>query len=218
MLIIKYSNKSMQKRIFTLSIVLMTMIVSVAFAQSEATTPPMSFNIAKEVKPPLWEIVEEPHFVDADGNNTIDANEQCRIVMKIKNIGMGDGMGLTAKISAKGTTNGISIADHKLPTIPVNSTRTIEFPINTDMNTADGAVEFTVYVDEPLGFSTDPYIIRIRSRKFQEPLIVVKDYVVSGVNGGTLKRQMPFSLEILVQNTQQGLGENVQIGIKEIIV
>ena len=41
-------------------------------AQSEATSPRMSFNIAKEVKPPLWEMVEEPRFIDEDGNNAID--------------------------------------------------------------------------------------------------------------------------------------------------
>lgn len=183
-------------------------------AQSEATSPRMSFNIAKEVKPPLWEMVEEPRFIDEDGNNAIDANETCKIVMKVKNVGMGDGLGLTAKITADGATNGIQFSDKKLPTIPAGGTATIEYPIKTNMQTTDGVVSFTVYVDEPMGFNTDKYMLRIQSRKFQEPLIVVKDYVVSGDKGGNLEKQKQFNLQVLIQNVQQGVANDVRVELK----
>lgn len=183
-------------------------------AQSEATSPRMSFNIAKEVKPPLWEMVEEPRFIDEDGNNAIDANETCKIVMKVKNVGMGDGLGLTAKITADGATNGIQFSDKKLSTIPAGGIATIEYPIKTNMQTTDGVVNFTVYVDEPMGFNTDKYMLRIQSRKFQEPLIVVKDYVVSGDKGGNLEKQKPFNLQVLIQNVQQGVANNVRVELK----
>ncbi|MBR6131369.1 MAG: caspase family protein [Bacteroidales bacterium] len=183
-------------------------------AQSEATSPRMSFNIAKEVKPPLWEMVEEPRFIDEDGNNAIDANETCKIVMKVKNVGMGDGLGLTAKITADGATNGIQFSDKKLSTIPAGGIATIEYPIKTNMQTTDGVVSFTVYVDEPMGFNTDKYMLRIQSRKFQEPLIVVKDYVVSGDKGDSLEKQQPFNLQVLVQNVQQGVANNVRVELK----
>ena len=188
------------RRIFTLTFILLTLFSLNVLAQSEATSPRMSFNITKDVKPPLWEMVEEPYFVDADGNHAVDALEECKIVMKIKNVGMGDGRGLTAKISATGTMDGISVSDQKLPTIKVGSIATIEYPISTSIQTADGVVDFTVYIDEPLGFNTDPYTLRIQSRKFQEPLIKVKDYVVSGNKGGNLEKQKPFNLQVLLQN------------------
>lgn len=199
-----------------LSVVLFFTVVSpvVVVAQSEAVTSRMSFNITNEVKPPLWQIVEEPYFSDADGNRAIDANEQCKIVMKVKNIGKGDGVGLTAKISVSGTCGGISVSDRKLPVIKVGETATVEFPFKTDMQTADGEAEFTVYIDEPLGFNTESYKLRVRTRKFQAPLIVVKDYVVSGANGGVLEKQKPFSIEILLQNIQYGLAENVTVELK----
>lgn len=198
---------------------LMLLSLSVLFcvdlsAQSEAVSPRMSFNIAKEVKPPLWEIVEEPRFLDEDGNNAIDANETCKIVMKVKNVGMGDGLGLIAKIAADGSTNGIQFSDKKLSTIPAGGTATIEYPIKTNMQTTDGVVSFTVYVDEPMGFNTDNYTLRIQSRKFQEPLIVVKDYVVSGDKGGNLEKQKPFNLQVLIQNVQQGVANNVRVELK----
>jgi hypothetical protein len=43
---------------------------------------------------------------------------------------------------------------------------------------------------------------------------VVKDYIVSGDNGGVLEKQKQFNLQILLQNTQQGIGENVTVKLK----
>ncbi len=201
----------MKNTLFFIAALLLTIGSINCFAQSEATSPRMSFSITKEVKPPLWEIVDEPYFVDADGNHAIDANENCKIVMKLKNVGMGDGTGLTAKISATGTTNGIIVKDQKLSTIKVGSTATVEFPFSTNMNTADGTVVFSVYVDEPLGFSTERYTVQVQTRQFQAPMIVVKDFLVSDDNGGNLTKQKPFNLQILLQNIQQGLGEDVTV-------
>lgn len=204
----------MKIRKLFVTLLLLILYTGTITAQSEANSPRMSFNITKEVKPPLWQIVEEPYFVDEDGNKAIDANEKCKIVMKLKNIGLGDGLGLTAKISATGTTNGINVSDRKIPSIKVDGTAMVEFPITTTMKTADGVAEFTVYVDEPLGFNTEPYKLRVQTRKFQEPLIVVKDYIVSGDNGGVLEKQKQFNLQILLQNIQQGIGENVTVKLK----
>lgn len=184
------------------------------FAQSEATTPPMSFSITKEVKPPLWQIVEEPHFVDADGNNAIDANESCKIVMKLKNVGLGDGLNLSANISATGSTSGISYATRKIPNIATESIATIEFPITTNMNTADGNASFIVFVEEPLGFNSDKYTVKVQTRAFQAPMVEVKDYVATCDNGGKLEKMKPFELQVLIQNTQFGLAENITVTLK----
>lgn len=184
------------------------------FAQSEATTPPMSFSITKDVKPPLWQIVEEPHFVDADGNKAVDANESCKIVMKLKNIGMGDGLNLTANISATGSTSGISYTNRKIPSIATGNVATIEFPLTTNMNTADGNVSFTVFVEEPLGFNSDKYTVNVQTRAFQAPKVEVKDYVATCDNGGKLEKMKPFQLQVLIQNTQYGLAENISVTIK----
>lgn len=159
------------------------------FAQSEAVSPTYSFRISKEIIPPVIEVVEEPIFIDEDGNRAIDAQENCRIVMKIKNTGRGDGAGLSARISATGTTNGLSFQTKSLPTLKSGSTATVEFPIKADMTTKDGLATFEFYVNEPLGFNSDKYTMEVRTRKFQEPLIVVNDYKVINENGGTLERQ-----------------------------
>jgi len=183
-------------------------------AQSETTTPPMSFSITKDVKPPLWQVLQEPYFLDSDGNHTIDANEACRIVMKLKNTGMGDGLNLKAKISATGSTSGVTFSDQKIQNIPTGGTATIEYPLSTNMNTVDGAASFTVYIEEPLGFNTDKYTLTVQTRAFQSPMIVVKDYEATCENGGKLEKMKPFQLQLLIQNTQYGLGENISVTIK----
>lgn len=193
---------------------MLLMGVCPVFAQSEAVSSSFSFHIAKEMKPPILEMVDEPRFVDADGNHVIDANEECKILMKIKNVGSGDGLGLTSKIEAKGSIDGISFTGKKLANIPVGGTATIEYPITTNMNTVDGIVDFTVYVEEPLGFNSPPVTIKVQTRKFQEPLVIVKDYVVSGDQGGNLVKQKPFNLQVLVQNVKHGLAENVRVELK----
>lgn len=190
---------------------LLLLLANICFAQSEATSARMSFNIVKEVRPPLWEVVEQPYFVDADGNNAIDVNESCKIVMKLKNVGMGDGIGLIAKIEAVGDIDGITYQSKNLSTIKVGTTEIVEFPIVANMNTIDGSAEFTVYVKEPLGFDTDHYKVKIQTRKFQSPSIVVKDYLVSGDNGGVLEKSKPFNLKVLLQNVGQGPAEDVHV-------
>lgn len=190
---------------------LLLLLANICFAQSEATSARMSFNIVKEVRPPLWEVVEQPYFVDADGNNAIDVNESCKIVMKLKNVGMGDGIGLIAKIEAVGDIDGITCQSKNLSTIKVGTTEIVEFPIVANMNTIDGSAEFTVYVKEPLGFDTDHYKVKVQTRKFQSPSIVVKDYLVSGDNGGVLEKSKPFNLKVLLQNVGQGPAEDVHV-------
>lgn len=190
---------------------LLLLLANISFAQSEATSARMSFNIVKEVRPPLWEVVEQPYFVDADGNKAIDVNESCKIVMKLKNVGMGDGIGLIAKIEAVGDIDGITCQSKNLSTIKVGTTEIVEFPIVANMNTIDGSAEFTVYVKEPLGFDTDHYKVKVQTRKFQSPSIVVKDYLVSGDNGGVLEKSKPFNLKVLLQNVGQGPAEDVYV-------
>lgn len=190
---------------------LLLLLANICFAQSEATSARMSFNIVKEVSPPLWEVVEQPYFVDADGNNAIDVNDSCKIVMKLKNVGMGDGIGLIAKIEAVGDIDGITCQSKNLSTIKVGTTEIVEFPIVANMNTIDGSAEFTVYVEEPLGFDTDHYKVKVQTRKFQSPSIVVKDYLVSGDNGGVLEKSEPFNLKVLLQNVGQGPAEDVYV-------
>jgi hypothetical protein len=86
------------------------------------------------------------------------------------------------------------------------------------MNTADGTVIFTVYVDEPYGFGgTRKESRKIHTRKFQEPLVVVTDYDASKEGGGSLMKGESFMLKVMVQNVAlHGVAEDVQVELKSL--
>lgn len=188
------------------------------FAQNLATSTSASFDIRKKIEPPLLEFIEAPSFVDADGNKAINANEASKIVFKLKNNGKGDGLNLRFLLSATGNTSGISFLKVK-PLANVSKlggTQAYELEINSDINTEDGIVNFTLEVDEPNGFGTEKVNIEVNTRKFLAPNIEVVDYVLySGTSGSTnLELKKPFSLQVLIQNIGQGVAKNVQLNMK----
>lgn len=184
------------------------------FAQSNISAP-MSFRIAKEVKPAILDFVHGSlKFVEPGGNNAIDANETTKIVFEIKNSGKGDGVGCTAKISGTGNTQGLTFKSKQLPNIAAGETQTVEIPVSSNMNTVDGSVEFTLQIDEPNGFGTDPVQLTVNTRKFVSPLIKVVDYTVTSDGGSyTLERKKPFDLQVLLQNVQYGNAEDVKVDV-----
>ena len=200
------------RHIITIAAVLLTGLDMMA--QSTAVTRTGSLNITKEIKPPVLDIVDLK-LEDPSGNNAIDADETCRILLTVRNDGYGDGMGLRGEIKAIGTVQGLSYYSKSIPTIRVGETATIEFPIKADMNTADGRAEFMVRVDEPMGFGTDSMFLAVDTRAFVQPRVHIVDHSVTGNDNssGTLKKMQMFNLQILVQNTEYGDARNVRVSI-----
>ncbi len=184
------------------------------FAQTNVSTP-MSFRIEKDIVPPLLRVVPNSMiFVDENSNGVIDGNEACAIRFEVVNEGKGDGYGCVARITATGITEGISIKDVPLPVIYHGSRQRIEVPIKANSNTQTGDIEFSVIVDEPNGYGTDPITGKIGTHKLRTPYVQVASYKVVGAKGGKLNRREPFKLQIIVQNTDQGTAENVTVGLK----
>ena len=178
-------------------------------------SPVRGFHIVKEVRPPVLDIVPgSVQFVDATGNNAIDANERCKIRMQVSNTGMGDAYGCTAVIEASGTRQGLKLQNKSISLIKKDETQIVEFPIVADMSTVDGNVEFLVRIDEPNGFGTDAVKLSVDTRKFVSPMLKVVDYTITGVGQGVLAKKRPFDLQLLLQNTQYGTAENVQVEIE----
>lgn len=198
------------KHLFT-SILL---IVGTLLGNASNISPVMSFNIQKEVKPPILNIVEgSVNFIEPSGNNAIDANEKCKLQFKISNTGIGDAVNCVAKVNAIGNTNGLQITPVRLPNIPVGKTILVEIPFTTNMQTVDGKVDFEIFVEEPLGFGTDKFQMIVDTRAFVSPYLKVVDYTVTGDKGGKLMRNQIFDLQLLLQNTNYGMAEDVSITV-----
>lgn len=175
----------------------------------------MSFRIEKDVVPPLLRVVPNSMiFVDQDNNGVIDGNETCAIRFEITNEGKGDGYGCVARVTASGTTEGLTIKDVQLPIIPRGAKQWVEVPISANENTKTGEIHFSIIVDEPNGYGTDPITGIVGTHKLRTPFVQVASYKVVGDKGGKLNRREPFRLQVIVQNTDQGVAENVVVGLQ----
>ena len=189
-------------------------LVNVAFAQTEAVSPTYSFNFKKKIEPPILDyVVGSLQFKDADGNNAINANEQCSIEFQLQNTGTGDGLNLKALVKVVGTTSGITIAA-STPIAVCGKGKTVSYtiPVSSNMNTVDGKIEISIDIEEPNGFNPPIVNIDIDTKKFVAPAVAVVDQVVFSNNGSTsLELRKPFSLQLLVQNTGQGVAKSVTV-------
>lgn len=174
----------------------------------------MSFNIKREIKPPILNIVPgSVQLIEPSGNNAIDANEQCFLRFKVSNSGIGDAVNCVAKLNVNGVTNGLTYSSVKLPTIRVDETATVQIPLYANMQTVNGKVDLEMYVEEPFGFGTDKVLLTADVRAFMAPMLKVVDYTVTSDKGGALMRSQLFDLQLLLQNTQHGLAENVSVTV-----
>ena len=166
-------------------------------------------------KPPILEIVGDPVFEDADGNNAINAGEQCRIVLTVKNSGLGPATGLKSAVKLSGTTQGVSARNgERLPDIPVGGTSSVVFPITAGLNTADGSMNIEFAIDEPKGFGTEPRIMAIQTRSFKAPKVVMASYQVAGSGANVLKKASIFEFQAVVQNLSYGRADDVSIDLR----
>ena len=183
----------------------------------EAVTSVGSLNIVKEVKPPILSVVDgSVRFVDATGNNAIDANEACSVEFDVQNSGMGDATGCVASVKVSGTTSGITVSsDKRLPLIPVGGKQHVVLPISGSMTTAEGTVVLKVSVSEPMGFGITPFELSVNTHAFDAPLVKIADYAVRMDNGSAkVQKTQPFKLEVALQNVKTGDAEKVEVDIK----
>lgn len=181
----------------------------------EGISSAKSYNITKEVKPPILSVSNSSLiFADVNNNNAIDAGEECKISFQLENNGMGDGFGLELKLSASGSTQGIDFKNTQpLQTLKVGQKYKVDVPLSANMNTTDGKVIFNLKVEEPNGFGTDSYQLEVSTRSFVSPMVEVVDYTITSNQSGVLVKKMPFDLQILVQNTKQGYADNVNVAL-----
>ena len=197
-----------------ISILCSLFVAAVVYAQSDVSAP-MDFHIEKELVPPVLNVVPNTlRFIDPSNNNAIDGGETCKIRFEVENSGRGDAYGCTVHIVATGTKEGLIIKDFALPVIPSGKRHQIEIPIEATARTQTGKVDLIFSVNEPNGYGTDDIHYSIGTHRLRTPFVEVASYAVGGSKDGKLHPKEPFSLQIIVQNTDQGVAENVSVGLQ----
>ena len=182
-------------------------------AQTAGVSKPISVNIVREVHPAILDIVNgSVAFLDGNGNDAIDASEECRLCFSVRNSGQGDGTGCRVKVSVSGSTAGVTVRDLSLPTIRAGETLPVELPVKAGSKTVDGQVTIRLEVTEANGFGTDPVEVTVATSAFVSPMLKIVDYSVTSSSGGeSLQRKVPFDLQLMLQNIDYGRAENVNV-------
>lgn len=166
-------------------------------------------------RPPILNIVSNSvQFVDPNGNNAIDADEECMVKLKVKNSGKGDAVNCLARIYTADQVKGLDFETIVIPLIKSMETKEITIPIRATKQTEDKNVTLYAQIDETHGFGTEPLILQVDTRKFEEPLLQIVDYGASSETGGVLEKMKPFTLQALLQNTKHGVAKNVTVSIE----
>lgn len=182
------------------------------YAQSEGISPGYTFSIKKKIEPPFLEFVPGSiKFVDTDGNNAINANEDFSIQFEMRNTGSGDALNLHAVFTATGNTQGMRLASKQaISNLPKGTTLQYSLPLQSGMEIQDGKLNLKLEIEEPNGFNSEAVELELATIKFSAPNVIVPDYTVFSADGSTnLALRKPFSVQLIVQNTGQGPAKDV---------
>lgn len=162
--------------------------------------------------PPILEIVPNSFkFIDPNGNNAIDAGENCSITFKVKNSGKGTAYHCVAHTQSAELVKGLQLESVNLPDLAVGEVKTVSLPIKADMSIIDGTADLIVQVNEPHGLGTDPIQLKVATKQYVAPELQIVDYAITSNNGSTLKRKVPFDLQVLLQNLKHGTAEDINV-------
>lgn len=153
-------------------------------------------------------------FIDKNGNNRIDGNEDCSLNFTVTNNGKGVAKNLKVLVQNNSTINGLSFNKlTELGTLAPNSTQNFLIPINGSMYLTSGTASFRISFEESMGFPPDPFELNIDTKEFIKPDLKVVDNSFLTDNG-SIKLGFPVQLKVLIQNVGQGIAENVNVNFQ----
>ena len=162
--------------------------------------------------PPIIEIAANSiTFVDSNGNNAIDAGEDCCIKFKVTNRGKGAANYCVASVLTEDEVKGLHLGSASISSLAAGASKEVLIPITSDLSLANGTVDFVVQVTEPHGFGSDPIQLSVATKQFVAPKLQIVDYAITSESGSTLKKKVPFDIQLLLQNIERGNAENVTI-------
>jgi hypothetical protein len=200
-----------------LAITLFILLLSFkSFAQTEieGVSNKVDLNITKD--PPLIYLTEGSlKFIDSNGNNCIDGDENVRIIFEIENKGKGAATGLVINVTEIKNVDGLRFNNpESIGGLMPGDKKTIEIPFRSDMDLKTGTANFVIKLDEASGFGLDEIQMEVKTMAFVNPVVKIPDYSITSESGSTLSRKKPFDLQILIQNVGKGIAETVDIEMK----
>ena len=184
--------------------------ISYAYIDNEFT----AINSGRNITAPPKLIVQNLKFSDDNSNNLIEANESSEISFTLSNQGMGPAYGVSVNLSDKKDINGLIFSKRKYFSIlKPDQFIDVKLSINSNMNLITAEAGFEIDITEGNGFDLDKIFVDIQTQAFIEPSIEISDYQFIS-DSGVVKNSEISTLQLVVQNTGQGIGENIKLILK----
>lgn len=163
-------------------------------------------------RPPILEIAANSvKFVDPSGNNAIDAGENCYIKLKVLNKGKGVANNCVVSVLTADVVKGLHLGSVSIPSLEAGASKEVLIPVSAELSLPNGTADFVVQVTEPHGFGSEPIQLAVATKQFVAPKLQIVDYAITSENGSTLKKKVPFDMQLLLQNVEHGNAENVTV-------
>jgi hypothetical protein len=151
-------------------------------------------------------------FIDPNKNNLIDADENASLNFLLKNVGQGEALDVSVKITLmSGPITGLEFSQNlNLGAIYPTQSQVISIPIKGRSDLVNSTAKFKIQAIEKNGLDATPFEMEIQTKEFSKPEVVVADAVFSTEGGGKIKLNSPINLKVLVQNIGKGEAKNVK--------
>ncbi len=195
-------------------VTLLSFCALVVCAQSTDSYSEIGYlNLEGDVRPPYLSI-ENIKFVDASGNEAIDASEECKITFDVTNTGTGDAKGCVAQLTGTGSTAGVKFGNKSLSKIFIGDRQHIEMPITANMLTEDGEINFKLQIVEPHNWNSPTEQVNVQTYAFAAPKLFISENAVLSATSSVLERSKPFVLQAHLLNNSRATAENVSVSIE----
>jgi hypothetical protein len=157
-------------------------------------------------------VIKNDKFIDANGDLAINAFENDTISFETENIGTGMAKRVLVTITQSGAAVPGIVFPEKLTLgdLMPDQTKTVTIPIKATETLPNSQVIFKIHVREG-NFDAKPLEIKIETRAFRPPRVIVQDALFATDHGGKITRGEKVILKTLIQNVGTGDAKGVVV-------
>ena len=174
-----------------------------------------SLNISKIKDGKLPRLVIDNFlFKDNNLNDRLEANESAVITFNVINEGEGRARNLKLEVEPTSKTEGVDLVfTDYIGDLNAGESKEITIWVSSNMNLETGLMKMNILLTEANGFDSDLINLSFRTLEFQSPNLEIVDFVFSSSSGKDIIGEI-CDLQFVIQNTGQGIAENISINMK----
>jgi hypothetical protein len=157
-------------------------------------------------------VIKNDKFIDANGDQAINAFENDTLSFEIENIGTGLAKDAMVTVSQSGTVvPGVTFPEKMiLGDLMPDQAKTVTIPIQAAGTLPNGQLTIKIHVREE-NFDAKPLEINMETRAFRPPRVIVQDALFATDQGGKIARGEKVILKTLIQNVGAGDATGVTV-------